>query len=172
MKTIPLSRGLVALVDDEDYDAVIRMGSWCATPSARTFYALRNARRPDGGPTTLRMHRFLTGWQMVDHINGDGLDNRRSNLREATSAQNNANAQMNYNNTAGYKGVSRVKRSPNWRACIRISGKTRHLGMFPTAEDAARAYDAAARIVHGEFARLNFLADIQSAPTRTDSRRR
>lgn len=103
------------------------------------------------------MHGFLTGWPRVDHINGDGLDNRRSNLREANAAQNAANAGLRSDSVSGFKGVY-----PNtagglpWKAEIRANGKRRYLGIFGDPATAARAYDAAAREAFGEFARLNF----------------
>lgn len=97
------------------------------------------------------MHTFLTGWDFVDHRNGDGLDNRRANLRPATAAQNAANQQLSIANTTGYKGVS-LYRNGRFRASI----QRRHLGYFDTAADAARAYDAAALDLFGDFAHLNF----------------
>jgi hypothetical protein len=99
----------------------------------------------------------LTGWPLTDHINGDGLDNRRTNLRQATPTQNNANCGIRGHNTSGYKGVSlRPDRGNRWRATIRIHGLQYFLGLFDDVEDAARAYDAAALELFGDFARLNF----------------
>jgi len=150
---IPLTRGLVAVVDDADFDAVIAAGKWHATPDKDTFYARRSIRR-DGKWRTLRMHTFLTGWSFVDHANGDGLDNRRSNLRPADASKNAMNKRTYRNNTSGYKGVSRS--GPKWQAYIQMDGRQIRLGTFDTPQEAARAYDEAALALFGEFARPNF----------------
>ncbi|MCO6011461.1 HNH endonuclease [Actinoallomurus purpureus] len=155
MKKIPLSRGLVALVDDEDYDRVVTVGKWYANPSDRTFYARKNFWR-DGRCTSIRMHNLITGWPYVDHINGNGLDNRRANLRPATQAQNAKNRRRRSDNTSGFKGVSRHRDRRRWAAAIYIAGRRRHLGLFNDPTDAAKAYDAAASKAFGEFAHLNF----------------
>jgi hypothetical protein len=157
---VPLSQGLVALVDADDYPAVMRH-KWCAIRSgAGIYYAKRNLRISRTGHSwqgVLRMHRFLTGWRMVDHINGDGLDNRMANLREATYAQNNTNRRPRGGNTNGFKGVHRSNSARNpWRAQVAIEGRKRHLGVFRDRESAARAYDAAAVDAFGDFAWLNF----------------
>jgi hypothetical protein len=105
------------------------------------------------------MHRaILEGAPQVDHIDGDGLNNQRSNLRPATQAQNMANSRKYSTNTSGFKGVGWHKAAKKWRADITFDYKTRYLGLFPTAEDAARAYDSAAKSLFGVFACLNFPA--------------
>jgi len=152
---IPLTKGMFARVDAEDAELVLAF-KWCAAPGTRTTYAARAFRREDGSQTTQSMHRLLTGFEVTDHINGDGLDNRRSNLREATYSQNNRNARMRSHNTSGFKGVSWCKRSGKWRANIFVDGKQLHLGLHARLEDAARSYDAAARTHFGSFATLNF----------------
>lgn len=154
MKQIPLTQGLVALVDEEDYDRVMAAGKWYARRGGSTFYAQRRA--PQGGDRKIRLHSFLTGWPLVDHINLDGLDNRRANLRQASHAENMWNRRRLSNNTSGFKGVRWHKVHGKWEARIRTDGRRRHLGSWSTAEEAAHAYDAAARELHGEFARLNF----------------
>jgi hypothetical protein len=108
---------------------------------------------------TLGMHRIIMGapvGMIVDHVNRDGLDNRRSNLRLATHAQNMRNRKRQSNNTSGYHGVTYWKHCGRYAALIRVDGKRRHIGLFATAEEAALAYDEAARSAHGEFASLNF----------------
>lgn len=157
-RAINISRGLTALVDDADYDAVVSAGPWCAQPHHQTTYALRKVRLPDGRRITQKLHGFLTGWPMVDHRSGDGLDNQRSNLRPATPAQNAANQPLYRNNTSGYKGVTWREDLRRWRAKIKAGGRQIHLGYFDRADDAARAYDAAAFELFGEFARPNFPA--------------
>jgi hypothetical protein len=150
---IPLTRGLVALVDDADFDLVVVAGKWCAKPDHHTFYARRTPQR-DGKQRTVLMHTFITGWGFVDHRNGDGLDNRRSNLRPADNAKNQMNQAMRSNNTSGFKGVSRHRLK--WRAEITLGGTRIGLGSFATPQEAARAYDAAAVELFGEYARPNF----------------
>lgn len=154
---IPLSRGLVALVDDSDAAALTAAGPWHAVPGGRTFHARRNERRDDGWHPQY-MHTFLTGLPLVDHANGNGLDNRRGNLRAATSAQNAANRPTRLDSRSGLKGVYANRgRGKPWRAQICVDGKKRHLGLFLTAEEAALAYDTAALAAWGEFAVTNII---------------
>ena len=155
---VPLSRGLAALVDDADFAGVVAMGKWCADPSGQTFYARKGIYIPETRKIKpLLMHNVITGWPRVDHINGNGLDNRRANLRPATHAENMANKRLYRNNTSGFKGVQRNRgRGRPWAASIRSASRTRRLGNYDTPEEAARAYDAAAAVTFGEFARLNF----------------
>lgn len=141
---IPLTRGQFAAVSPQDYERVMAAGFWTTYPSACTCYANQRTRA---------MHGFITGWAMVDHWNGDGLDNRRENLREATAYENQANTRSR--NPSGFKGVYR--NGSLWRAQITPRGLIMNLGrQFKTAEAAARAYDDVAREVFGEFASLNF----------------
>ena len=93
---------------------------------------------------------------LVDHRNGDSTDNRRSNLRLATLSENNRNMGLSSRNTSGFKGVSYYASRNKYRAYIKLNGNRKHLGYFETAEDAAEAYDEAARKLHGEFACVNF----------------
>lgn len=155
MREIPLTTGGVALVDDEDYDRVIEAGSWYAHQSLNTSYAKQNYRQDGGKYTTRSMHNFVTGLRYVDHINGNGLDNRRVNLRPATASQNQANQRMRRDNRSGFRGVQHAPRG-RWRALIVVRGKRISLGYYDAGEDAARAYDAAAQDAFGEYARLNF----------------
>ena len=153
---IPLTQGRVALVDDEDAALVLASGNWRALRNRTIFYAARHIRRTDGRRTTQRMHTLLTGWPYVDHVNGNGLDNRRANLRPATNQENQRNRGKQENNTSGFKGVGWHKRIGKWQASVRVDGRLVHLGYHATPEAAARAYDAAALEHHGEFAHLNF----------------
>lgn len=155
MKEIPLTSGGVALVDDEDFDRVSAEGSWYAAASLNTSYARRVYHLGGGRYTTRTMHGLITGLPYVDHVNGDGLDNRRTNLRPATASQNQANQRMRRDNTSGFRGV---QAAPNdrWRALIIVGGKRISLGYYDAREDAARAYDAAAIKFFGEYARPNF----------------
>ena len=155
-RQVKLTRGAFALVDDADFEAVVSVGRWCLRPTADgRRYAQHRVLKPDGRRTTQGLHAFLTGWPFVDHINGNGLDNRRENLRPATPLENAANAKRRRDNRSGYKGVS-VTTSGRWIARIQRDRKLTNLGIYPTPEEAAVAYDAAAREVFGEFAWLNF----------------
>lgn len=93
---------------------------------------------------------------IVDHINGDRLDNRKVNLRYATRSQNNSNSKLRSHNRSGYKGICYIPRVDSYTAEVKIDGVKHYLGIFKTAEEAACAYDEGARKYHGEYARLNF----------------
>lgn len=150
-REIPLTQGRVALIDDADYERVAALGKWQATLCDGKWYASHAFAK-----NAIRLHTFLTGWPMVDHISGDGLDNRRANLRPATHSQNNANTRRSRANTSGYKGVSLYRRTGRWRAYLGTRPKEIHLGYFATREEAARAYDRAAIETWGDYARTNF----------------
>jgi hypothetical protein len=156
MKTIPLSQGRVAIVDDRDFETLNRY-KWYAQKIGNTLYAARHA---TGRHRTIYMHRQIPGITdpgiFVDHRNGNGLDNRRQNLRLATKTENARNRPAPKNNTSGFKGVHWHKQGNAYRARIKVNGKNIHLGLFPTPTEAARAYDQAARKYFGEFARTNF----------------
>lgn len=165
MKTVPLhgakAAGRVALVDDEDYDLVMQY-RWFVKERQRPRradgpYAItKTTPRRGGGQVTIYMHKLLTGWPSTDHINHDGLDNQRHNLRPATAVQNGANRRPVLGHSSRYKGVGWYSRHGNWRAHIRHGGRLHHLGYFAREEDAAKAYDVAAQAVFGEYAQLNF----------------
>lgn len=142
------------MIDAADVDLVAPHRWFCTKPGSpgSAAYAVRNT-RGDGGPR--KMHTLITGFLLTDHINGDGLDNRRANLRPANRTQNAANVRMHHDNHTGAKGVHLCKTTGRYRAQIREAGARRHLGRFDTLEEAARAYDAAAREAFGEFARTN-----------------
>jgi hypothetical protein len=155
---VPLSQGYVAIIDAADAERVLAF-RWSAKPHYRTVYAHRDVRKPDGTRTKQTLHKFLTGYERTDHRNGNGLDNRRSNLRDATASQNSQNRRRRSDNTSGFQGVSWYKRARKWHAHIGVGGgPQRTLGYFTTAEEAARAYDDAARELHGEYATVNFPA--------------
>lgn len=152
MKTIQLTQGKVALVDDEDYEN-LRGFRWCAFFNRNTHYA---ARRANG--KTLLMHREILGakrGELVDHRDGNGLNNCRENLRRCTNAQNLLNRRRHKNNACGVKGVRWCNRDKKWLAQIYFKKKRYYLGRFPTLQEAAHAYNEAARKYHGEYARLN-----------------
>ena len=157
MKEIHLTKGKVAIVDDTDFEGLSQW-KWHAKLSCGLWYAAR-AVTMAGRKITIRMHRLITNasdGMEVDHIDGDGLNNLRQNLRIVTRNQNRFNSRVRVDNTSGYKGVSLNKRTGRWVAWIGYYGKHKNLGYFATPEMAAQAYDAAARELFGEFARLNF----------------
>ena len=151
---IPLKHGQRTIIDDEDAEKVAPY-SWCATwhQNTRTW---RVVARVTGRHTLL--HRLImdapAGVQ-VDHINGDPLDNRRSNLRLCNNQQNHANMGKRSNTTSQYKGVCWFKPARKWSARIKVNYKSISLGYFDNEIDAARAYNEAATQYFGEFARLN-----------------
>jgi hypothetical protein len=165
MKTIPLSQGQVALVDDEDY-ARLNEFRWFAHKSRKTFYAFRNYR--DTQRRIGLMHREILGaapGQMVDHRNRNGLDNQRANLRFATVQQNNHNAALRADNATGFKGVhcrTRTKSARKYQAYIAFGGRVEYLGVYEDAAQAAHAYDARARELFGEFAHTNFPQEVRT----------
>jgi hypothetical protein len=153
MKKMTLTDGQIALIDDEDYDLVIGY-NWRSLRGRNGCVYVRAKRK---GKTIL-LHRLVMDpaeGQFVDHRNGNGLDNRRSNLRLATPSQNQGNKTARWGCSA-YRGVTRRKRGRKWQAVIRIGSVIKPLGSFDSEEDAARAYDAAALAHWGEFAALNF----------------
>lgn len=154
---VPLSKGYVAVIDAADAERVCAY-KWHAHFNGRNVYAVRDVRR-NGKRTTVKLHKFLTGYERTDHRNGNGLDNRRSNLRAVTTGENIQNSRRRSDNTAGFKGVAWHKGHRKWRAYIGAGGQSpQHLGYFATAEEAAHAYDDAARELHGEYATVNFPA--------------
>ena len=152
---MPLTRGFEAILDAEDAHLVCG-AKWCAqvAPGGRRVYATRVLSPRSLG--YLLMHRVIcevpAGLQ-VDHINGNGLDNRRANLRLATAAQNQHNRSISINNTSGFKGVYWSKSVGKWAASIRLNRRKFHLGHFSSPEEAHRAYVAASVRLHGEFGR-------------------
>jgi hypothetical protein len=151
---VPLTRGKFAVIDAGDWQK-LPPRSWCAKPAtdAPGFYALACV-----AGKMVRMHRLLANAPanvLVDHHNGDGLDNRQRNLRQATHSQNNANRRA-----YGKLGIKGVRRSANGTLFISqikdAGGRMIRLGTFANADDAAVAYDLAALARHGEFARLNY----------------
>jgi hypothetical protein len=157
MIRIPLSQGKYALIDDEDAHLASE-SRWFATRRATATYAFRNVRRPGQKPTIELLHRAIMraapGTQ-VDHINRDGLDNRRENLRLTTPSLNQANSRKRASSASPWKGARYRGPSRGWQARIRVHGKDIHLGRFASGVEAAVAYDAAALRYFGEHARLN-----------------
>lgn len=152
-KEIVLSNGMVAKVDNKDFE-LVSQHNWYATKQEDRFYASAwiNGRN-------VSMHRLILGSEAgeldIDHKDTDGLNNTRENLRIATRSQNVANSRKQKGTTSRFKGVH-VMKEGYIKAYIMHQYRRIHLGYFPTEEDAARAYDEAARLYFGEFARPNF----------------
>ncbi len=152
---IPLTQGKFAIIDDEDYP-LISSYKWYYD---QIGYAATNLSRKKFGKQshhTLRMHVLLLGKKNgyeIDHVNKNGLDNRRINIRLCRHAENIHNAKMRKDNTSGYFGVKRNGR--NWCAQIWNNMKQINLGTYKTKTEAALAYNQAALKYHGEFAKLN-----------------
>lgn len=156
-KQIPLTRGKYAIVDDEDYEW-LNQWKWFHGRYKHGEYAQRSVYK-DGKQTTQFMHRIILKTPdelLTDHINRNGLDNRRANLRICTATQNGSNRLVPKHNTSGYKGVGWHKQRQRWRARATADGIEHFLGYFSDIEEAAHAYDRAAIKFHGEFATLNF----------------
>lgn len=155
-KQVPITKGLFVLVDDEDFDRVMAR-RWQAKPAKhkraeqKTWYAQTQFNRK-----TVLMHRWILGvqpGQEVDHINRNGLDNRRSNLRICSKSENNANRGF-YDPKSGFRGV--YVQGRRFVARISINGVRVHLGIYADEISAAKAYDEAAKRQYGQFATLNF----------------
>ena len=157
-RMIKLTQKKFAIVDQGDYEDLMKY-KWHAHKEKTNFYAARKGRASEPF-NTLVMHRAIMNPPKdlcVDHINHNGLDNRRANLRLATSAQNNWNrSARKWRSSSKYKGVSWDKKEKRWIVSIRCHGKIDFLGRFKNETEAARAYDNAAKKLHGEFAYLNF----------------
>ena len=161
-KEIQLSRGLLAIVDEEDFE-LLDQYYWHARPDAATAYAIGNLSLKPAGPVdmshrkrrpkgrgnigkTITMHRFLLGApedMEVDHINGNGLDNRRSNLRFANRSENMKNRRVFKNNRLGHKGIHFEKKSGRYAVLIRVS--------FETLEEVLLEKERIFQFIHGEY---------------------
>lgn len=153
---VPLAGGGFALVDAADRDAVSKY-SWHRARRYSVTYAATHLSRSK----KVYLHQLIMGdrpGMVIDHKDRDGLNCRRSNMRFATRGSNARNSKPRRHNTSGYRGVYLCKATGRWRAEIRVDGRGIKLGRFDDKESAARAYDAAAKERHGEFAVLNFPA--------------
>jgi hypothetical protein len=175
-RRIPLTRGMYAIVDPEDYEWLMQF-KWHTNCSRGKFYAVNSKMQ--------KMHRLIMFGEkqedrrqktrlrlsyvgqagdknrrcriFVDHINGDGRDNRKANLRFATPAQNNWNSKHGMGRgKSQYKGVKWHKHVKKWAAVISVDGLKKHLGYYMDEKEAAKAFDRAAKKLRGEFAVLNF----------------
>ncbi len=157
MIKFPLTKGYCALIDDEDLCLVNQYRWWTYEDKSgpNLFYALSTSTGK-----TMSMHRVVMGCQMgdgkqIDHIDGDGLNNQKNNLRFCTGSQNCMN-RISANSTSQHKGVTWKKANQKWCAQIMMDGRKKHIGLYEKEKDAAKACDQMAFQVFGEFARLNF----------------
>jgi hypothetical protein len=151
-RRIPLTQGKFARVDPEDYAELARH-KWCAARQGNSWYAVRS----EAG-RQLRMHRVIANAPphlVVDHIDHDGLNNVKRNLRPCTKEQNAHNQRPQQGRSSKYKGVCWCKRERKWYSRIQYQGRQRSLGLFRSERAAARARDAAAVALHGQYAFLN-----------------
>lgn len=149
---VELTQGYVALCSPDcvEHASPYR---WAAYPNRRSAYA-RTGVETKGRKRSFTMHSlFLAGDGQIDHINGNGVDNRITNLRRCTNQENQRNRHA-VRGKSRFKGV--IRRPKSWQACIVLDGIKKNIGCYPTEEEAARAYDAKAVEVFGEFARTNF----------------
>lgn len=164
-KEIPLSRfgknkgKFVTVVDDCDFEALSAF-NWSVKSNGYTFYACRMTKHAEGrGGITVFMHREIMNadyQQQIDHIDGNGLNNTRSNLRACSQSENSMNRKPRRNSLSGFKGVTFHSKSGKWYSSITANGKNISIGYFDNPKDAAIAYDKVAINIHGKFARLNF----------------
>ncbi len=150
---IPLTEGYAAIVNDEDFERISRHTWYAVIPGGKHVYAIRHTSKRNH---SMSMHREILGLskgESTDHRDGNTLNNRRSNLRKCTQGENVRNSKK-HGKRSRFKGVYPVK--CKWGARIFYNKRLFSLGSFPAEEDAARAYDKAARELHGEFACVNF----------------
>lgn len=157
---VDLGNGNVAIIDSEDAGRIAQY-SWhlAQQPHRPGLQYVAAWAKPSDKVVKIRMHRLIIDAPdgvLVDHINGNGLDNRKSNIRTCNHSENQRNRGPQRNSVSQYKGVSLCRATGRWRCRIQVDGKDIWIGRFDTESEAAHAYDAAARIHHGAFAYLNF----------------
>lgn len=160
-RKIYLDEGKWTILDTQDYYRYACF-KWCIGGDKDNLYAVRGQLNGPVDMKMVRLHRLIMAAPkglLVDHHNGDSLDNRRANLRLATNSQNQFNRRKRENTTSRFKGVYFHKVHRKWAAQITIRGKRIFLGYFHSEIKAARTYDKTARKYHKEFARLNFPED-------------
>lgn len=153
MKKIKLTQDKYALVDNDDFKALSKY-KWFATKNVNTFYAMRNSPTVNGKYKILLMHRVIMQTPKgmhTDHIDHNGLNNQRKNLRVCTNSQNQMNSGKKSHNKSGFKGVSYYERYKKWRAQIKVNKKRIFLGYYDTKELGSEAYIKACKKYHGEY---------------------
>lgn len=157
VKEIQLTKGKIAIVDDEDFEWLNKR-KWHTQEQGNTFYARRSFVE-NGQGKTIRMHREIMKAEegdIVDHIDGNGLNNKKSNLRLVTKNQNSMNCRSHKNSSSRFKGVHWHKNQKRWHAKIQKDGKKFFIGSFDDEVQAAKSYDKKAKELFGEYAKVNF----------------
>lgn len=164
MKKIPLTQGKFALVDDEDYEYLIQwkwhcmVGKWTSYAARKQYLGIVNKKIK---LKTIWMHRVINktpSHLLTDHKDGNGLNNQKFNLRDATNSQNQFNQKKQTRKTLSkYKGVTFAKRRNRWQAQIGGKAHKKNIGYFKTELQAAKAYNKAVRILRGKYAKVNIL---------------
>jgi hypothetical protein len=150
---LPLTKGYEALIDAQDV-AFVEQWCWYAAESDGCVYAARTY-HVDGKRVREYLHKAVTGSDtLLDHVDGNGLNNMRTNLRPVTSSQNAMNRKLFRTNTHGVKGVSWHAAKRRWTARITVDGKTKTIGYFRDILEAGEAYERAAEELHGQFRRM------------------
>lgn len=154
-RTIKLTRGQSTVVDAADFEELSKykwQASW--SPTSKKFYATRSEYIGNYKRKHIRMNRQVMGFPpgIVDHADRNTLNNRRSNLRVATTSQNQFNSKVRSTNKCGIKGIYFITKEKRWCAEIKVNGKTRRLGRYRTSDEAAASYRTAILAVAGEFA--------------------
>ena len=151
---VTLTKGYEAIIDADDVP-IVAGWNWCAEVRPHTIYARRND-HSNGRAKTIFLHRVIMSNPEsldIDHISGDGLDCRRSNMRTATRAENMFNMKIKPSNKSGFKGVHWNKEKGKWQARITVNYKGKHLGYFADPKDGHHAYIKASAQYHGAFGR-------------------
>jgi len=166
MKRISLTQDKMALVDDIDYES-LKCFRWCAAKGRCCYYAVRSIKTSDSKWLTTRMHRVILNAPYgieVDHRNGNGLDNRRCNLRLCTRTENGRHQRLLSANKTGFKGVSKTRQNLKkpFYVSIKVNLRSINLGYYRTSGAAARAYDIAAIKYHDRFALTNKMLGLLS----------
>ena len=155
-KLIPLTLGKYAIIDKDDFDKISKI-NWQAKKGRNTYYAVYT-KKTSGKSTAYRMHRVIMGITdrnvLIDHIDGNGLNNTKSNLRVATHSQNLQNSRV-IPGTSQYKGVCSYPHG--WMSYITVNKERKHLGVYKSEKEAAMSYNRAAKKYFGEFCKLNIL---------------
>jgi hypothetical protein len=166
-RRIPLGDGVYTIVDENVYYRLGHLKWHLKGSNTKKFYAVRDVKTGPGKTKMMSLHREIMNEPkgfLVDHLNGNSLDNRGANLRAATRAQNAQNREKQENTSSKYIGVCVHKRDGKYNASICYKGRKLWLGAFDNEIDAAKAYDVAARKYYGEHAKVNFPAEAEAAP--------
>lgn len=157
MKKIKLTQSKHAIVSDTDF-SMLKKFKWCAHREGKNWYAITNVEKREIikiGKTQIRMHQLILKTIGIDHINGNGLDNRRSNLRKATSSQNNSNRKKSSGKSSKFNGVYWDSDRKKWVAQIKKNGTVLYLGSFKSERLASIIRDKASIRMFGKYGKLN-----------------